>query len=271
MADWEPEVYLQFADERSRPFTELLARVRTQEPDVVVDLGCGPGQLTATLADRWPAASVEGVDSSAAMVEAAARHASGRVRFRRADVADWRPERPVDVLVSNATLQWVPGHRSLLPGLVDALARGGWLAFQVPGNFDEPSHVLLRELAADPRFAAHTRYVPFPAAFDADVYLGDLTSLGCRVDAWETTYLHVLAGPDPVLRWISGTGARPILQALPTAPRAEFESEYAKLLRAAYPGHPFGTLLPFRRIFVVAQKGSCVTSRTVTPEGGGLS
>jgi trans-aconitate 2-methyltransferase len=254
VADWDPTTYLQFADERSRPFLELTARVAAPAPQTVVDLGCGPGRLTAGLATRWPTASIEGIDSSAAMIEAAAEYASEQVRFRLADVADWRPDRVVDVIVSNATLQWVPGHRSLLPQLVASLTDGGWLAFQVPGNFGEPSHVLLHELAADPRFAASTDNVPRPEAFDAATYLGDLAALGCRVDAWETTYLHVLPGPDPVFRWISGTGARPVLQALPDALRDEFVAEYKALLRDAYPEQPYGTVLPFRRIFVVAER-----------------
>jgi trans-aconitate 2-methyltransferase len=254
MADWDPATYLQFDDERSRPFLDLTARVDMPAPATVVDLGCGPGRLTAGLGQRWPAACVVGIDSSAAMIEAAGQYSSDRVHFRLGDLADWRPDRPVDVIVSNATLQWVPGHRDLLPGLVAALSPGGELAFQVPGNFGEPSHVLLHELAADPRFAASTRGLQRPEAFEADTYLRDLAALGCRVDAWETTYLHVLSGPDPVFRWISATGARPILQALPDGRREEFVAEYKALLRTAYPEHPFGTVLPFRRIFVVARR-----------------
>jgi trans-aconitate 2-methyltransferase len=263
MASWSPSSYLRFADERSRPFYDLTARIDAVSPTTVVDLGCGPGQLTASLADRWPSARIHGVDSSAAMVDAASAHAGDRVEFTRADLADWRPPVPADVVVSNATLQWVPHHRSLLPGLLERLAPGGWLAFQVPGNFDEPSHTLLHDLASDPRFAAATRGVERPAAFDAATYLSDLTALGCRVDAWETTYLHVLTGPDPVFRWISGTGARPVLQALDVRQREQFETEYKAALRAAYPQRPElgegdggGTVLPFRRVFVVAQRPS---------------
>jgi trans-aconitate 2-methyltransferase len=148
----------------------------------------------------------------------------------------------------------VPGHLDLLPGLVDSLSPGGWLAIQVPGNFDEPSHLLLHELAADSRFAAATSGLERPVASDGETYLSVLLETGCRVEAWETTYLHVLSGPDPVFRWISGTGARPILQALGPALRAEFEAEYKQLLRAAYPAGRHGTVLPFRRVFAVAQK-----------------
>ena len=253
MATWDPTTYLQFADQRGRPFQELLSRVRASAPRRVVDLGCGTGQLTATLAQRWPDADVAGVDSSPEMVARARAEQDGSVHFTVADLRDWAPPAPVDVLVSNATLQWVPGHRDLLPRLVDALAPGGWLAFQVPGNFDEPSHRLLHALAAEPRFAAATAGVEQPASAEPADYLEDLSALACRVEVWETTYLHVLEGPDPVFRWISGTGARPVLQALEAGLRAEFEQEYKARLATAYPARPYGTVLPFRRVFAVAQ------------------
>jgi trans-aconitate 2-methyltransferase len=256
MAVWDPETYLQFADERSRPFYDLVARIEVADPRVVVDLGCGPGQLTASLAERWPAAQVIGLDSSAEMIANAGQYASDRIRFTVGDLRAWQPDSPVDVVLSNAALQWVPGHRALLPRLVTALARGGWLAFQVPGNFDAPSHLLLRRLAADPRFVAATEQVEIPEAFDPAVYLADLATLGCTVDAWETTHLHVLTGRDPVYRWMIGTGARPVLQALPEELREQFVAEYQALLRAAYPARSYGTVLPFRRVYVVARRAS---------------
>jgi trans-aconitate 2-methyltransferase len=254
MPVWDPRTYLEFADERSRPFVDLLSRVRAADPKVVVDLGCGPGQLTASLADRWPKAQILGLDSSPEMITQAAKFAGPRVRFHVQDLRNWQPETPVDVIISNATLQWVPGHRQLLPFLVSSLVLDGWLALQVPGNFDEPSHQLLRQLAADPRYAPMLTEVAWPAAADAATYLDDLAVLGCAVDAWETTYLHVLRGPNPVFRWISGTGARPVLQALPDDHRAQFVSEYQMLLNEAYPTRSYGTVLPFRRIFVVARR-----------------
>ena len=254
MVSWDPDRYLEFADERGRPFADLLARVGAANPRLVVDLGCGPGQLTATLATRWPEAQVQGLDSSPEMVARAQQHVDERVSFSVADLRTWRPAEPVDVLVSNATLQWVPGHRALFGQLVGAVRPGGWFAFQVPGNFEEPSHRLLHELAAEPRFRDATRDVARPAAADPGDYLADLAALGCAVDAWETTYLHVLAGPDPVFRWISGTGARPVLQALNAEQRSAFEAEYRARLALAYPPQPHGTVLPFRRIFVVARR-----------------
>jgi trans-aconitate 2-methyltransferase len=259
---WDPSRYSEFAEERSRPFADLLSSVRVVDPKLVVDLGCGSGQLTSSLAERWPGAQIVGLDSSPEMIMRAADFAGPRVRFQLQDLRDWRPETSVDVIISNATLQWVPGHRDLLPFLVSALSPDGWLAFQVPGNFDAPSHELLRRLAADPRYAPMLADVVWPAAADAASYLDDLVGLGCSVDAWETTYLHVLTGPNPVFRWISGTGALPVLQALPDDRRAQFVSEYQKLLNEAYPNRRYGTLLPFRRIFVVAHL--CLAHRGTT-------
>lgn len=251
---WDPDLYRQFSDERSRPFFDLVGRIDVGRPDTVVDLGCGPGELTASLSARWPTSQILGVDSSAAMLDRAAAHAGARVRFQYGDLRTWRPDGPVDVIISNAALQWVPEHTDLLPDLVSALTPSGWLAFQVPGNFAEPSHVLLHELSEDSRFAPHLGDIQRPDSDAPARYLSTLTDIGCRVDAWETTYLHVLSGPDAVFRWISGTGARPVLEALPTAERASFASEYRALLRDAYPQRGYGTLLPFRRIFVVAQR-----------------
>jgi trans-aconitate 2-methyltransferase len=217
----------------------------------VVDLGCGPGNLTVLLAQRWPGARVLGVDSSAEMVAAAP--AGSGVDFAVGDVRTWMPEEPVDVLVSNAVLQWVPGHLDLLPRLLEHVAPGGWLAFQVPGNFDEPSHTLRAELAARSPYAEHTAGVEVPHAHDAATYLTVLRDLGCEVDAWETTYLHVLTGEDPVFTWVSATGARPTLQALPDHVRPRFEAELRARLREAYPERGGAVVMPFRRVFVVAR------------------
>jgi trans-aconitate 2-methyltransferase len=251
---WDPERYLTYADERGRPFFELIARIDATAPAYVVDLGCGPGNLTRLLADRWPGARVEGVDSSVEMIDAALRD-GGDVAYRVGDVATWRAEEPVDVLISNATFQWVPGHLELLPRLLDQVRPGGWFAFGVPGNFDEPSHVLRAELAAEAPYAEQTAGVASPDAFDATTYLELLSGLGCTVDAWETTYLHTLTGPDPVFTWISGTSARPTLQALDAQLRPAYEAELKRRLDAAYVAGPAGVVLSFRRVFVVARKG----------------
>jgi trans-aconitate 2-methyltransferase len=256
---WDPAQYGLFADERARPFADLLGRVRAERPARVVDLGCGTGDLTATLLDRWPAAHVRGVDSSPAMLaEAAGRAVPGRLSFALGAIEDWQPERPVDVLVSNAALHWVPDHRALLVRLVEALAPAGWLAVQMPANFDSPTHTELRALAGSPSWrdrlgAAVQRDWP---VLEPRAYLDLLAGSGRVVDVWETTYLHVLQGADPVLEWVRGTALRPVLALLASDPAAqtEFLAEYGRRLRSAYPPAPHGTVLPFRRIFVVARR-----------------
>ncbi|MGO3291318.1 MAG: methyltransferase domain-containing protein [Brachybacterium alimentarium] len=249
---WSPEQYLRYEDERARPFLELTARIHADAPRRVVDLGAGPGTLTSLLAERWPDAEVTAVDSSPEMIERA-RGIAG-ISAVRADLRCWEPSAPVDVLVSNAALQWVDDHLALLPRLVGMLAPGGWLAMQVPGNFEEPSHRIRRDLAAQEPFAQHVRDVTVPSSHDAATYLRALQGLGLETDAWETTYLHVLHGKDPVFEWVSGTGARPTLQALPAGLRAAFEQEYRDRLRTAYPDSGHGVVLPFRRVFAVGRR-----------------
>lgn len=251
---WSPEQYLRFGNERGRPFTDLLARVDAEAPALVVDLGAGPGTLASALAARWPGAQVLAVDSSAQMVDRA--RAVAGIHAELGDLRTWEAPAPVDVLISNAALQWVPGHLELLPRLTGLLAPGGWLALQVPGNFDAPSHTIRRELAAEEPYAEHVAGVTDPASHDASTYLRALQTLGLEVDAWETTYLHVLHGRDPVFEWVAGTGARPTLQALPAALRPAFVAEFRARLRAAYPDDGRGVLLPFRRVFAVAHRST---------------
>jgi trans-aconitate 2-methyltransferase len=255
---WDPDQYQRFADERSRPFADLTARIGAEAPATVVDLGCGPGNLTADLARRWPGAAVHGVDNSPSMIEAARREEEPpRLTFEVADLRDWAPPGPLDVITSNAVLQWVPGHLELLPRWAGWLTPGGWLAFQLPGNSDQPPHVAIREMAASPRWR------PLLAGLELNRQAGDLTgyldvlaAAGCRVDAWETTYLHVLAGEDPVVEWVKGTALRPVLAALDEAQAAEFLGEFGVRMRRAYPARSFGTVLPFRRVFAVAQRSA---------------
>lgn len=254
-AAWDPAAYGRFGGERIRPFTELLARVDAREPSRVLDLGCGDGTATALLAARWPGAQVTAVDSSPEMLAAAAGSGiPGRLTFTAGDVRDWQPDSPVDVVVSNAVLHWVPGHPDLLTRWAGWLAPRGWLAVQVPGNFRAPTHALLTELCRSPRWAAQVGdAAPSPdAVLDPAGYVDVLTSAGLRADVWETTYQHVLSGPDPVLAWVRSTVLRPVLAELGDDDAAELTAEYAAALRRAYPPRPDGTtLLQFRRVFAI--------------------
>jgi trans-aconitate 2-methyltransferase len=252
---WDPELYQQFGDERSRPFFDLVGRVAAEAPAVVVDLGCGPGTLTATLARRWPGAQVCGIDSSAEMIKAAqALPGLGpRLSFALGDVRDWKPDGRVDVIVSNAVLQWVPEHLDVVARWAGFLTEGGWLACQVPGNFDQPSHQALRELAGSDRWRPALAGVQFNRqAADPAQYADLLARAGFEVDAWETTYLHVLHGDDPVVDWYRGTGLRPVIAALPPEQTSEFLADYRARMSEACPAAPYGTLFPFRRVFVAA-------------------
>jgi trans-aconitate 2-methyltransferase len=250
---WDPEQYARFDRERARPFLDLVAQIDAETPRHVIDLGCGPGPLTALLAQRWPSARVEGIDASPEMIDAA-RALDTSVSFSLGDLSTWTPPDDADVIVSNAALQWVPGHTELVERWAGSLTAGGWLAFQVPGNFEQPAHAALRTVAASPRWALgdvlrHHDWVQSPSAY-ARLLLG----AGLEVDAWETTYVHVLAGADAVLEWLRGTGLRPVLAALSAADGEEFSAELAARLRLAYPPGEQGTLFPFRRVFAVGHR-----------------
>jgi trans-aconitate 2-methyltransferase len=265
---WDPTQYAKFADHRSRPFVDLLARVGATEPSLVVDLGCGNGPLTLTLADRWPRARVVGVDHSPQMLEAArALDADGRVEWVEADVATWSPDElgaAPDVVVTNATLQWVPGHEEVLGRWASALAPDGWLAMQVPGNHDAPSHALMREVAAQHPARDRLRGpLTRIAVADPAAYVELFGTLGLEVDGWETTYQHILdplgRQENPVLEWVRGTGLRPVLETLTDEDeRTAFLEVYAARLREAYPRRSIGVVLPFRRIFCVGHKPEVV-------------
>ncbi|MGX1161155.1 trans-aconitate 2-methyltransferase [Arthrobacter sp. SLBN-100] len=256
---WDPAKYVQFGDYRDRPFFDLTGRVHADRPVQVVDLGCGPGNLTATLAERWPGADVVGLDSSAEMLGKAAAIADGTpsLRFELIDIADWMPSADADVVVSNAALQWVPGHQDMMRKWLAALRPGSWFAMQVPGNFNAPSHALMRGLAGSSRWEPKLRGVlrGGESVGEPGEYLRILLDAGFRADAWETSYQQVLSGADPVLEWVRGTALRPVLAVLSPEDGAAFEAEYAAALRDAYPPTVHGTVFPFRRIFAVGRKG----------------
>lgn len=263
---WDPTLYETFADDRGRPFGDLLSRVRATAPRTVLDLGCGTGSLTAALADRWPQARLVGVDSSAEMIGRARADHPGHT-WEHADLAEVTPPPEADVVVTNATLQWVPEHLTQVDRLARTLPEDGWFAMQVPGNFGAPSHTLMRDAAArvDPSGALADAVRQRPAAHDPQVYADALGDAGLEPDAWETTYLHRLRvdprEPDrqPVLTWVSGTGLRPWLAALDAADdsgalREEYLRVYEGRLHEAYPLRDGVATLPFRRIFAVGHR-----------------
>jgi trans-aconitate 2-methyltransferase len=250
---WDPLQYGRYADQRGRPFFELTARIGADAPHTVVDLGCGSGELTVTLAQRWPEARVRGIDASPQMIARAPT--GGAVQFSVGGAAELSAA-GVDVLVSNAALQWVPEHRELLTRWAGELAPDGWLAFQVPANFNAPSHVLMRELAesAPWREKLHGVLRGGESTDPPLAYLELLSDCGMDVDAWQTEYIHLLTGEDPVLDWVRGTGLRPVLGALSPDDATRFSAEYGAALREAYPRRDHGTAFPFQRTFVVAQR-----------------
>lgn len=253
---WDPAQYLEFAEPRLRPAIDLLARVDLATPRAIADLGCGAGNVTRLLSQRWPDASVTAVDDSPEMLAVAARTTPG-VRWIGQDLASWSADRPLDLVFSNAALHWLPDHPALFPHLLRQLAPGGQLAVQMPRNFHAPSHTLLADTVREGPWAA--RLTPLlrtaPVGEPAD-YHAMLSPLADRLDIWQTEYLHVLHGPDPVKAWTKGTVLKPLLDALDAPARAVFEADYAARLRRAYPPGPRGeTLFPFRRLFVVARRG----------------
>jgi trans-aconitate 2-methyltransferase len=255
---WDPQQYLShgFADLRLRPALDLLGHVGAAAPARVADLGCGPGNVTGFLTRRWPQAQVIGIDSSEEMLAKADAKATG-AEFVKADIADWRPERPFDVIYSNAALQWVDGHQSLLPQLMAQLAPEGWLAVQMPRNHGAASHqAMLETVEAGPwaeRLRPATR--PAPVALP-EQYYALLRPHSASLDIWETIYLQQLEGDNPVVEWTKGSALRPLLAALDgDEERQAFEIAYGARIRKAYPPAPDGrTLFPFRRLFIVARR-----------------
>lgn len=250
---WEPAVYMRFGDERTRPAVELLARIRSDNPGRVVDLGCGPGNSTGVLAARWPRAHLEGVDSSADMLREA-RRLDVRAEWIEADIATWSPTSRYDVIFSSATLQWLDDHRTLIPRLMGFVARGGTFAFQVPHNMDAPSHRLMREAAAAGSWKRKLAQVREVTVLSSAEYFDILSACGADVDIWETDYLHILEGEDAVYKWVSATGLRPFVQALSGDEKEAFIADYKKRVATAYPRRADGTtLFPFKRLFALAQ------------------
>jgi len=251
MPTWHPDQYLKFSEERTRPCRDLAARIEMADPRRVIDLGCGPGNSTEVLAERWPGAELTGLDSSADMI-AKARAAHPGWPWLTGEIAEWAAASAdaYDVVFSNAALQWVPDHDAVFPRL---LQRAGVLAVQIPGNWDGPAHRAMREVAKRFPLAGRVReWFSHSAAF----YYDTLAPHAGRLDLWETEYIHIMDSAESIVEWYKGTGMRPFLEALDgDADRARFTAEYLDAIRAAYPARPDGKVLfPFRRVFLVAYR-----------------
>ncbi|WP_034455709.1 trans-aconitate 2-methyltransferase [Buttiauxella noackiae] len=250
MQDWNPALYLQFAAERTRPAAELAARIQHPGAKHIADLGCGPGNSTALLHQAFPNAAVTGIDSSPAMLEKA-RAALPNCQFEQADVTSWTPAVKQDVIYANASLQWVSNHPELFPHLAAQLAENGVLAVQMPDNWQEPTHTLMRQVAAQLGSPDSGREALLPA----QEYYDLLAQSGCTVDIWRTTYFHVMPSAQAIIEWLSSTGLRPYLANLDNIQQQAFLERYHTLLQQAYPPrHDGNVLMLFPRLFIVARK-----------------
>lgn len=253
--DWQAAQYMRFENERTRPVRDLLAAVPATDVKTAIDIGCGPGNSTETLAARLPGAAISGLDSSPDMIDAA-RKRLPQFQFDVSDLSTWDAPGPYDLILANAVLQWVPEHERLIPSLVKKLAPGGSLAVQMPDNLDEPAHRLLRETAAQEPWASRLKGVERTMRHDAQWYYGLLDPLCARVDVWRTVYHHPLAGgADAVVEWFKGSALRPFLAELDDTEQAAFLQHYRDAIAKAYPALADGTvLLPFPRLFFVATR-----------------
>ena len=254
-ADWSPDAYLQFAGERSRPARDLLAQIPLASPNLIFDLGCGPGNSTALLDGAFAHAEIIGVDNSPAMLTKA-RETLPHRRFIEADLASWQPDSSADVLFSNATFQWLSGHASILLRMLKGLRSGGVLAVQMPDNLNEPSHHLMRLTAANGPWADKLRDAvgAREAVLTPQSYYSLFKPFCTRLDIWHTVYNHVLDGAQDIVDFVSSTGLRPFLKPLKEAERTEFVAAYDARIADAYPPASDGkVLLRFPRVFIVAQ------------------
>jgi trans-aconitate 2-methyltransferase len=251
---WEPQTYLRYADIRFRAGLDLIARIPKSDYPVIYDLGCGTGHLTRILADTFPQAKVTGIDSSPQML-AEARRAFPTIQWKQADIRSWRPRTPPALIYTNAALQWVPDHGHLLPSLLNKLQPGGILAMQVPRHFESPSHLGLKELVMQREWRARLEPLLLAPIPPPETYWNWLSPHARNLDLWETIYLQVLDGRNPVVDFMRGTALRPFLSILSEREAAKFVDAFAERMTAAYPTQPNGqTLFPFRRLFLVAQR-----------------
>jgi len=259
---WDPAKYTEFSDYRGRPYKDLLGQLSEINPKKIVDLGCGPGNMTRLLAQRWPDAQVTGLDSSAEMIAKAqsAEHEEN-LEFALADARVWQPEEETDLLFSNAMLQWLPEHRELLTSWLENMKVGSYVAIQMPGNFASPSHALMREVAESPKWVHKLGGVLRGGTVvgEPDEYQRLLLSAGFQANVWESTFHQLLMGDDPIVDWVRGTALLPVKATLNSSEYVEFENDYRGAVSASYPSFqaPDGTRLtnfPFRRLFMVGHK-----------------
>jgi trans-aconitate 2-methyltransferase len=255
---WDSERYDRFEAERARPSRELIARIPLRQPRRILDLGCGSALSTMELRRAFPQAEIVGVDLSPAMLKAAAKRLAG-VTFLEGDAGSFETS-GFDLVFANALLQWVPDHLGVLARLARALPEGGALAFQVPDNEDEPSHRLMRAIAAMPEFRGLSLGGKREAIAGFADYDAALAPPCDEVDLWRTVYAHRLASPDDVVKWVEGSGLRPYLDPLDAGKRAAFLAAYREAVAEAYPAQANGAVLfAFPRLFAVASRG--LTSR----------
>lgn len=251
---WSAQQYTRFEDERTRPVLDLVAAIPNTTIERAVDLGCGPGNSTAVLQQRYPAAQIEGIDNDADMLQAA-RQRLPHIQFTHADIGAWRSDVPLDVILADASLQWLPDHARLYPRLMQQLQHGGTLAIQTPDNLQEPAHVMAREIASRGTWEAAIGDVQLPQRHNITWYYALLKPSTTRLDVWRTTYMHPLANHQAVVEWFKGSGLRPYLAQLTPEQQEEFLADYLEAIQSAYPSLPDGTvLLPFPRLFIVATR-----------------
>lgn len=253
VSTWDPNLYLRFTDQRLRPALDLMARVPLTEARAIYDLGCGTGNVTALLLERWPQARITGVDASPEMLQKAKPISA--IQWQQADLAKWHAGSPADLVYSNAAFHWLDHHEVLFPHLFSQVSSRGFLAIQMPRQHVMPSHQILFELVREDRWNVLAQAIRENPVHEPGFYYERLSSEAAMLDIWETKYLHVLEGEDPVLNWLAGSILLPVLDHLDSSSKAAFLSAYGKRLREAYPARADGkTLLPFLRLFIVAQK-----------------
>ena len=253
---WSAAQYLKFENERTRPVRDLVQRIPLAHVETAADIGCGPGNSTEVLRERYAEAHIIGLDSSPDMIQAARNRLPG-IAFDVADIRQWRPKERLDVILANAALQWIPAHETLLPELIAKLNPGGALAVQMPDNLEEPSHRLMGEVASDGPWTAKLKEAAGARTerHPADWYFRLLRAHAPHVEIWRTTYFHPLAGARAIVEWLKGTGLRPFLDPLEESERQAFLARYEAGIAKAYPAEPDGAvLLPFPRLFVIAAR-----------------